>query len=177
MNPTSRIQSRVLSTCFFLALALTAQTTSAIPIVNLDVTQSGANYHYEVSIDNGEAVDLILVSLFNTPLSDALITASLTAPAGFLASYDSGLGIIDFLGNTSDFLPGTITSGFSFDSVFAPAGFFTDVTAYDGLLTAYDGQVKVNLRTVPDSGGSLLLLSLSLGALAFGRMKFSTVNG
>ncbi len=70
--------------------------------------------------------DVPIVSITDAPLADALIGVTLTAPAGFVALYDPGLGIVDFAENTSNFAAGTTTPGFSFESLTAPgAGVFS----------------------------------------------------
>jgi len=95
-------------------------TVRADVIVDATVSPILGGFHFEYSITNNELVDLAIVSIAG-PAGDPLIGSTLTAPAGFLASYDSGLGFIDFLEAASSFLAGTTTSGFGFDSASPPA--------------------------------------------------------
>ncbi len=120
-------------------------------------------FHYEYSITNNAPQDVALVSISNAPLGDITITNTLMAPGGFLASYDPGLGIIDFLEDISLFGSGTTVSGFSFDSAFEPTpdllSAFTALTVNGDTLAG-----GIQTQVVPEPG-TLALLTLGLVAL------------
>ena len=115
-------------------LMLSATAANAAITVNSTVTPLGGSFRYEFSITNSNVVspdeDVPIVSITDAPLADALISATLTAPAGFNALYDPGLGIVDFVEGTSNFGVGTTTPGFSFESLTAPGpGVFSSFQA------------------------------------------------
>ena len=113
---------------------LSATAAHADITVSSTVTPLGGSFRYEFSITNSMLVspdqDVVIVSITNAPLADPLIGPTLTAPADFVASYDPGLGIVDFLEATSNFGVGTTTGGFSFESQAAPGpGVFSSFEA------------------------------------------------
>ena len=121
----------------FLAMA---QVAHAGLIVESAVS-GGGPFHYEFSIENSGPEEFAILSL-NAPTFDPLIAASLVVPMGFLGSYDSGLGIVDFLEDTALFSVGPKLSGFGFDSAAGPVSSFFDVfTALDSNGNELTGQV------------------------------------
>src|SRR5262245_61423202 len=82
-------------------------------------------FHYEFTVNNTSGPEEVAIVTLNAPLADPLIGGSLATPGGFLGNYDGGLGLVDFIGDTSFFAVGSIISGFSFDSTGSPPGFFS----------------------------------------------------
>lgn len=159
-------------TALLTALAvLTAATASAQLSVEAVVEPLAGSFRYDFTVHNPGPDDYLLVTIFNAPVGDALITSTLTAPAGFLALYDEGLGLLDFLEDTSFFGAGTSAGLFSFESMFAPDSFFDVFTALNLSGDPFDG--SVNVTVVPEPGtvaaGAALLL---LGGLAVRRRFF-----
>lgn len=94
--------------------------------LNVSATVSpagGGLFHYVFSIQNTGPDDVAIVSI-GAPVNDAYIDPSLTAPSGFISSYDPLLGFMDFLEDTDLFAAGTLADGFAFDSASGPAGGF-----------------------------------------------------
>jgi hypothetical protein len=112
----------------FSAGAVHAQTSVSI---SPTVTTSGALYTYSYSITNFTDTDLAFVNLDNLPLVGGALT-NLSAPSGFLSTFDPGVGIATFApdntANYGEFAPGSTISGFSFSSTFGPG-----TVAYDTL--------------------------------------------
>jgi hypothetical protein len=147
--------------------ALTAAPATAMLTVQALVTPVGGNFEYDITIDNGLSEDVSIVSLVDAPLSDPLIDPTLTSPAGYLASYDDGLGFVDFLEDTSSFAAGTVVAGFSFTSTSGPgAGVFASFEALTVLGDFVSGTVEVTLVPEP---GTTLLVALGLLGLALPR--------
>jgi len=175
MNPANYIQSRILPTCLILALALTAQTARAITM-NMTATDLGGSFRYDISINNNEVVDLAIVSIIDAPAGDPLIDPSLVAPAGFLASYDSGLGFVDFIEAAATFAAGSTVGGFSFESLAGPGAYFTTFEALSVLGESFRGSINVTMISVPETGSTLVMAGLGFMALAFIRRRRATVN-
>lgn len=150
-----------------IAAWLTAQTASAILIVNATPTPLGGGlFQYEFTISNTGPADVPLVNINNAPLSDPDIGSTLMTPAGFLALYDPGLGIVTFLEDTSLFAAGTTIGGFSFQSAGPPGQYFGTFDALDVNGAFQDGNVNFSTTGVPDAGSTLLLAAVAAGALA-----------
>lgn len=163
VQPLSGGLSRLL-----LAFLLLIPTHAAIAVPMLDATVSpigGGAFHYEFSVTNDTVADLFLVTITDAPLGDPLIAATLTAPAGFLASYDSGLGLLDFIADIALFFPPGITSGFAFDSLSSPAANFGlfDAFSLADFPVPISGQVNiVQVAPVAEPGiGTLFAIALA----------------
>ena len=153
------------------AIALVAGTTlawgiaRAAIIVDATITPMGGGvFHYEISITNNEAEDVVLVTITDAPLADPLIDPTLTVPAGFLGNYDDGLGFVDFIADTVDFTVGSTISGFSFDSLGSPPTYFTQFQALSVNGTQFEGDITSTVVQVPEPAG-LALLALGLAIL------------
>ena len=139
-------------------------------IVDATVSPILGGFHFGYSITNNESVDVAIVSIVG-PVGDPLIGPTLTAPNGFLASYDSGLGFIDFLENTSSFLSGTTTSGFGFDSASPPGPTtFSALTVTGGRL---EGLTEAPVGVPVPEPGIIILLMAGVSALAGFRAHLS----
>ena len=125
-------------------------------------TLAGGIYHYDYSIMNTGTTDLFDVSIHVHPGANQVF--SVMAPIGFTASYDSGLGLVDFLENTNSFATGQAISGFTYDSSLAPKSstFDANFAPTSGGITTTSGSTLA--ATVPE-GSSLPLLCSGLGAL------------
>ncbi len=156
-----------------IALSLDAQALQ----INALVTDNGSSFHYDVSVLNDDPIDdLLVVSLDDAPLSDPLIGSSLTAPAGFLASYDPGLGIVDLLSDTAGFVAGLTIGPFSFDSTAGPGQAFTRYTALNLNGDVFVGNVVsrvVGAGEVPVPATLALMLG-GLGMLSYSHLKSRT---
>ncbi len=114
------------------SLACCAAITAPAQVqVAARVTPLTAGFRYDLSVKNLGPEEVALVSLLDAPFADILLQMSLIAPPGFMASYDDGLGIVDFLGDTQGFLSGITVEGFSFETAAAPDEFFTRFEALD----------------------------------------------
>ena len=81
-------------------------------------TLAGSIYHYNYSIKNTSADDLFDVTIHVRAGAGQIF--NVMAPIGFRASYDSGLGLVDFVENTNTFVTNQAISGFTYDSSLAP---------------------------------------------------------
>jgi hypothetical protein len=142
-------------------------------LVEPTVTSPGGGvFHYEFAITNNTLEDVAIVSLVDAPSGDPLIGGSLMTPTGFQASYDSPLGIVDFLADVA-FGIGTTESGFAFDSTAAPgSGFLRTFEALTVNGTFLTGRVQ----GIPEPG-TLTLLVRGLGVWARRRAKACPCRG
>lgn len=134
----------------------------------------GGVFHYEFSITNINHADLFLVTVTDAPLGDQRISDTLFAPQGFLASYDPGLGLLDFVGDSTPNFPIGKTDGFGFDSTFGPAANFTSFEAFTEANfpdPAATGQVRATIVQVVPEPASLLLVTMGLLGYACTRAK------
>jgi len=141
--------------------------SNALLIVEDTVTPGVGVFHHEFTITNNTIDDVAVVSILDAPIGDPFITGSLIVPVGFMGSYDSGLGVIAFLGNTQLFAAGTTTGGFEFDSAFAPTPSPSSLfTAFEALTvngSFITGDVQSAVAQVPEAPPLLLLV---LGVLS-----------
>lgn len=100
-----------------LFLATASFATAASIVVAPTVTPIAGGYEYAYTITNNTPDDPFLIDI-PVPADPGAIT-NLTAPPGFAAAFDSGLGLVSFLEDTS-FFTSTPQSGFFFDSPDAP---------------------------------------------------------
>lgn len=148
--------------------ALAALALAAVPAaraqlsVDALVEPLGGSFRYGFTVNNAGPDDYLLVTIYNAPLGDALITSTLAAPLGFQAAYDDGLGLVDFVEDTSFFAAGTSAGLFSFESLSGPSSFFDVFVALDPLGREFTG--NVNVRVVPEAG--TVTAGAALGALA-----------
>jgi hypothetical protein len=158
--PVWRGSVRVLTALLLVALASPA---GAVLIVEGTVSPAGGGlFHYEFTVTNDTPDDVILVSLVDGPLNDLDLDASLVAPPDYLASYDPGLGIVDFLEASALFAAFGSVGGFAFDTSAGPeSGFFTTFEAFTALGDPLNGDVVL----IPEPSTFVLLLT-GLAALA-----------
>src|SRR6185503_20563400 len=117
MNTRKQPLLPAIASALILTLCLVAQTVTAQVNVDAIVTPLIGSFRYDISVSNNAGEDLALVSIVDAPIGDPLIDPTLVTPAGFLGSYDGGLGFVDFLGDTDLFAAGSTVSGFSFESL------------------------------------------------------------
>ncbi|MFN0068479.1 MAG: hypothetical protein ACKVYV_12685 [Limisphaerales bacterium] len=148
--------------------ALAALVLAAIPAaraqlsVDALVEPLGGSFRYDFTVNNPGPDDFLLVTIYNAPLGDALMTSTLAAPAGFMAGYDDGLGLVDFVEDSLSFTAGTSAGFFSFESLSGPSSFFDVFVALDPLGREFTG--NVNVRIVPEAG--TVVAGAALGSLA-----------
>ena len=100
-----------------LLLATSLFATADSIVVAPTVTPIAGGYEYSYTITNNTPDDPFLIDI---PVpTDPTAISGLTAPAGFTSAFDSGLGLVSFLEDSSNFTA-TPESGFSFDSPDAP---------------------------------------------------------
>jgi hypothetical protein len=135
-----------------LLLFVGSTAVSAELEVEATVLPLPGRFHYEFSITNSSATDVILVSIVDAPLADPLIDSTLMGPAGFLTSYDANLGFVDFLEDVQLFASGTTTSGFSFESLAGPqSAALHSFEAFDANLELITGMVQTTVVPEPSN--------------------------
>ena len=142
-----------------------AGSARAQVLVTPTVTPMGSLFNYSYSITNLSAADLAIINV-NGLAMDPTTATNLMAPAGYQITFDPNLGIASFLpglSNSSTFGPGSIVSGFSFDSAFAPSAVTFDTLDANG--SASTG-TTVGPAAVPEAS-TLVSLGAGLSVLAF----------
>jgi hypothetical protein len=150
-----------------LLVLITAETVQAQVVVSPTVTPNGNLFHYDYSVTNNTGNDLLLVDV--QVLTDPLTIQNLMAPSGFQIAYDSGLGLLTFLEDSSLFGTAPV-SGFTFDSSVKPS-----FTTFAGLvLDGNGGFIHVSGNTlgpVPEPGSLTLLCALGSGGIVWIRRR------
>lgn len=100
-----------------LFLATSTFATADQVVVAPTVTPIAGGYEYSYTITNNTPDDPFIIDI-PVPADPAAVT-DLTAPVGFTAAFDSGLGLVSFLEDTN-FFTSTPQSGFFFDSPDGP---------------------------------------------------------
>lgn len=166
--PTHRLPSPpgTAYACLAAAFLALAPTAPAQIFVDALTTPLGGSVRYDIRVRNEAAEELAIVSLLDGPVADPLIGSTLIAPLGFQASYDSGLGIVDLLGDTLTFGPGTITAGFYFQSLALPGTAFHTFEALDIQGNLYSGRIQLTPADVVVPEARTTLAGLGLASLA-----------
>ena len=107
-----------------------SQAARADLMLSPSITSSNGVYTYDYSIWNNTSSDLALVNLYVPVGVDQIM--NLMTPAGFLGAYDSGLGIVTFLSDTSTITSDFHGDGFSFQSNDAPGTISTSALTING---------------------------------------------
>lgn len=102
----------------FIAGMWMSQAARAELLLTPTITSSNGVYTYDYSIMNQTSSDLALVNLYVPTGVDQIW--NLMAPTGFLGAYDTGLGIVTFLSDSSTLSSGFNGDGFSFQTNDAP---------------------------------------------------------
>lgn len=164
--------------CGLRGLAILAGCMGMTAFARADVTVTptvsfdNGLYHYDYTVANNSADELAILTLTTLPGADTI--QNLMAPDGFLADYDSGLGLVSFLeGDTGTFDPGSSVSGFSFDSPFQPGG-----TTFEALTIEGASVVGTTLAPAPEPGSIATLGALlATGAAVWRRRRRSALHG
>jgi hypothetical protein len=176
MNRRTNFLRRVVSSIVLGAFGFLALPANAL-VINMVVTPLGGSFQYDVSVQNDEAEDLLIVSLLDAPPGDPLIDPSLTSPAGFQASYDGGLGLLDLVSDAGIFAVGTTVGVFRFESLAGPLQAFRAVEGYNDQLQPFSGTVNfVLVSAVPEGGSAGLLMLTALAALRWTQRSANRKN-
>ena len=133
------------------------------PTVTFNMATSVYTYSYAVT--NNTANTLAIVSFGGMPAASFTVQ-NLTAPMGFLSTYDSGNGFISFLEDSNPatlqtFAPGSTITPFTFTSTFAPgASTFQALDIFGNTLTG------MTQAPVPEPG-VVAFLALAMPAVGF----------
>ena len=149
-----------------LSAAPAARSQQVVPVVAFN----NAVYHYAYTVTNNTPDDLFDLTIHVAP--GVGMVQNLTAPAGFMTSYDSGLGLVDFLEDTSNFTA-TPLSGFAFDSPLAPqqSTFDANLTDGNGNISTLSGPVLAPLAAVPEPGTLALALLAAPSLILIARRR------
>jgi hypothetical protein len=108
----------------FLALLTTGGASAQLTVTPF-VTPNAGMYHYDYTITNLTAFEVLLIDIRVAASVPAV--QNLVAPVGFQAAFDPGLGLVTFLQDTDAFGPVPV-SGFAFDSPLGPSA--SEFTGY-----------------------------------------------
>ncbi len=158
---------------FGVAMWLGSASASLAVLVTPTVTLNLGIYTYSYSVFNGGSNDLAIVSFAATPAAPFTVQ-NLTAPTGFISTFDSGNGLISFLEDNSSatpqtFAPSSTVSPFTFTSTFAPRS--TVFEALDILGNTFTGSTLApSARSVPESGPGIFGLCVLMALPGFSQL-------
>ena len=164
MIPCSRRLAGPLALAGALGALFCAGSARAQVLVTPTVASMGSVFNYSYSITNLGMADLAVINLNGLALDPATAT-NLMAPAGYQITFDPNLGIASFLpglDNASTFGAGSVVSGFSFDSAFAPSAVAFDTLDANGAATT---GTTLGPAAVPEAS-TLVSLGAGLSVLA-----------
>jgi hypothetical protein len=133
-------QAGLIASCLVAGLSFNLHAQLSVEAI---VTPLNGSFQYDITVSNNGFEDVAIVSFTDAPLFDPLIGPSLIAPAGFLGSYDPGLGFVDLLADTGIFGMGTSVGGFSFQSLAPPGVNFTAFQALGVNGTSFSGSTVI----------------------------------
>ncbi len=164
MLPRPRRLAGPLALAGALGILLSAGAARAQVFVSSAATFTGSAYHYSYTVTNTSADDLFVINLNGLPLVPGALS-NFSAPAGYeiQSPYDSSVGIESFLADDS-FAPGSVISGFSFDSTYAPSAVVFD-TVGSGT-TIYTGTTLGPAGAPVPEASTLISLGIGLSVLA-----------
>lgn len=115
-------------------------------------------FTYSYSVSNFTMMDLAVITI---PANSNSALMNLTAPTGFLITFDSGNGLFSFLEDNNQntpqtFAPGSTVSGFSFTSFYAPGTATFDALDISG--NDYMGNTIAPTNAVPEPTSVALVL-------------------
>lgn len=134
------------------------------------VTPVGSLFRYDYTVANATATDISLVSIAVPGLAFADIQ-NLAAPTGFSADFDQAFGFVNFSESTQGFAAGSIVSGFTFESPFAPTASSFEAFGVDadtGNTTTITGNTLAPSSVAVPEVGSLFLGLTALLPVALG---------
>ena len=157
------------------ACALVALTTARAQLsIQSTVAPSGGMFHYNYKVSNFTDQDVAIVTLSGL-FSSNLTVQNLTAPSGFVTSFDTNLGLLSFIEDTQTFSAGGVFGFFQFDSPFAPGT--GSYSALDITGTSLDGitivPVAATSSAVPEPSTYALFGAVALTGLVFKRRYLS----
>ena len=162
-----RMKARAIHSTLLLLLASSIAGATTVTVTPT-VTHVGSLYKYAYSIVNDTPDDSFLIDIPVPKDPDAVL--DLTAPAGFETAFDSGLGLVSFLENTSMF-GSTPAAGFSFESPDAPGAVDFDAT----LLSSSSGSLYTlagpTVAPVPEPAQALPVVLFAALCLVLGTTK------
>lgn len=129
------------------------------------VTPHSGSVRYDITVDNQASEELAIVTIIDAPSADPLIEATLEVPAGFLGSYDGGLGFVDLVSDSEVFSQGLQTGGFHFESLSFPGVFFRKFEALSVFGTFYSGSIRISPESVIVPEPGTMIAAVALGGL------------
>jgi hypothetical protein len=150
-----------------LFLAASVFATADSVVVTPTVTSIAGGYEYSYTITNNTPDDPFVIDI---PVpADPAAVFDLTVPSGFKSAFDSGLGLVSFVEDSSYFTS-TPQSGFSFDSPVAPGSVMFQATVLSSSTASLYTISGPTLAPVPEPAYlSLSLLAGFVGLLIYRR--------
>lgn len=144
-------------------------------IVTPAVTTVGSLFHYNYTITNPTGLELAVLDI--TVARGAGTIQNLVVPVGFSKQFDSVLGLVSFLEDTSTF-GATPISGFMFDSPFAPRATSFNGTLLDANFNLSNMGGTTQGPAVPEPGYFPVLSAIfCIGIFTCYRRRIPQVNG
>ena len=176
------VSATYLSAVGLFMLALPVDAKAGEVALSFTETVQGSNLLYNFSVTDNVPLDETLLSATLSVPAQANAVQNLMAPAGFSAFFDPGLGLVDFIENTSGFVPGVTVSGFTFTSPFLLTNPGFTALALDSLgnPVTFSGTAVGPGSPTPEPGSfglSAIPFLLLAGSAAAGKLRSKWFNG
>ena len=131
-------------------------------------------YQYRYAITNTSPTDdLFDISFHVMPTPDAV--QNIVTPIGFKSAFDPGLGLVDFVEDSSFFNTGIPVSGFGFTSKFSPGNGLVDsnfLSASTANIFTITSRTLTPTGAVPEPGAwAFLSAAIAVSGVCFARSR------
>ena len=145
-------------------------------IINTAVTPQSGTFNYAYTVSNQTATDFSVVTLGGFFTSAATVQ-DLFSPDGYIAFFDSSLGLLSFVEGSQAFAAGSVSAAFTFTSAYGPGAGSYEAIDINGDLsfgtTLVASVPPIAGSAVPEPSTTAAIAALFLVGLVMSRKFFT----